>query len=233
MTFNEKIEFSGGQMGLYANGPSGRDVPALIVLQEIFGVNAGIRETVDAYARHGFRAVAPDLFWRQGAGIALDPNQEASHALAVQHTAAYRQQPDRANQDLQALVAQLRQHHDKIGVIGYCLGGRIAFQMWLHFPVDAVVSYYGVGLDELAGQVADQQAPLLLHFGAKDHLICAEGREKVLSKLQGKPQCEAFVYQDVGHAFARRGGKTRHPASAELADQRSLDFLLRHLKGAA
>ncbi len=230
MHFNATLELNDGAMGLYTGGATGTDQPAIIVLQEIFGVNASIRQMVDHYASHGFYASAPDLFWRQQAGIELDPNQDASHAAAVQAAQAYGKHPELAISDLAALLADLRKRHRKVGLVGYCLGGRMAFLSWLQLDLNAVVSYYGVGLDQLLNAVAAQSTPLQLHLGMSDQLIPAPAREAIATALQEKANVELHTYEQAGHAFARRGGKTLIPAAAKLADDRSLAFFNKNLK---
>ncbi|VCU71483.1 Carboxymethylenebutenolidase [Pigmentiphaga humi] len=230
MTFNATLTLPDGSMGLHAAGPDDAGAPALVVLQEIFGVNAAIRQTVAHYAAHGYRAVAPDLFWRQRPGIELDPDDEAGHAAAMEAAQAYGKQPDAAMADLAALVEMLKQRHGTVGVVGYCLGGRMAFLAWLQLDVDAVVSYYGVGLDQLVGRTGAQATPLQMHVGTNDPLIPAAVRESVAAALGGRDAVSLHLYENAGHAFARRGGKTRLAQAAELADQRALAFLDRHLK---
>jgi len=233
MSFNSTLDLSDGRMGLFTAGPASPDTPAIVVLQEIFGVNASIRQTVEHYAACGYRAVAPDLFWRQRPGIELDPNDEQAHASAVQAAQAYGKQPGAAMSDLSTLVAHLRERHPRVGMAGYCLGGRMAFLGWLRLDLDAVVSYYGVGLEQLVGEAAAQRTPLQLHLGTSDHLIPGPAQEIVVAALRDRPSVAIHQYAGAGHAFARRGGKTRIAEAAELADRRALAFFDRHLKDIA
>ena len=229
MHFNDKLELADGIAGLYAQGSDRDDTAAVIVLPEIFGVNPNIRLTVDHFAEQGFRAVALDLYWRQQAGIELDPDDGESHAKAMQCAQIYGKQLDAAMADIEALLARMRKRHRKVAVLGYCLGGRMSYLAWLRLHADAVVSYYGVGLDQFTGEIAGQNTPLLMHMGEADHLNPPEVRGRIAAALDGRPGVQIRSYPGVGHAFARRGGKSYVPDAAKAADALTLEFLREHL----
>lgn len=229
MKFNESLSVTDGNIGLYAKGDIDRDVGAVIVLQEIFGVNANIRSTVDRFAEHGFRAVAPDLYWRQCAGVDLAPDDPDNRTQAMALAQGYRDSIDINMADLAALVSHLRISHRKIGVVGYCLGGRIAFHSWLRFDIDAVVSYYGVGIENLLGEVANQSTPLLLHMGAQDPLNPPEVQGVIAKAIADLPDTTMEVYDGVGHAFARLNGASYVATAATRADAGTFSFLARHM----
>lgn len=229
MNFNESLSVTDGNIGLYAQGNIDRDVGAVIVLQEIFGVNANIRSTVDRFAEHGFHAVAPDLYWRQRAGVDLAPDVPDNRTEAMALAQGYRESIDINMADLAALVSHLRITHRKVAVVGYCLGGRIAFESWLRFDIDAVVSYYGVGIENLLGEVANQITPLLLHMGAEDPLNPPDVQRAIAEAIADLPDTTMEVYAGVGHAFARLNGASYVAAAATRADASTFSFLARHM----
>lgn len=229
MQFNESLTVSDGTFGLYTKAHATTPVGAVIVLQEIFGVNANIRSTVDRFAEHGWYAVAPDIYWRQRAGVDLAPDDADSRTTAMALAQGYRESIDVNMADLAALVSELRKTHRKVAVVGYCLGGRIAFQSWLQLEVDAVVSYYGVGIDGLLREIARQHAPLLMHMGADDQLNPPSVQAAVGAALTGLPNAALQIYPGVGHAFARLNGASYVAEAAIAADTATFAFLKTHL----
>lgn len=229
MTFNESLTLAEGSVGLYAQGDSSKQVAAVIVLQEIFGVNANIRSTVDRLAQHGYRAVAPDLFWRQRPGVDLDPANADDRAAGMSMAQAYRESAELGMADLATLVGELRKNHRLVGVVGYCLGGRVAFQSWLSLDVDMVVSYYGVGIDSLLDSSASPRAPMLMHLGAEDPLNPPSVQNAIIEGLAGQTNVTVEIYGGVGHAFARLGGASYVAEAAVRADAATFAFLAKHL----
>lgn len=134
--------------------------------------------------------------------------------------------------DLGLLVAAQRSLGRKVGIVGYCLGGRLAFLAWLRLPIDAAVSYYGVGLGADLDEVRPQRAPLLLHIGGTDPLCLPEARHRIPSALGGAENVHTEIYPDQGHAFARRGGDTYDGVAAAMADTRTAALLLSALGSA-
>ena len=230
MNFNDYLALPDGTMSLYTNGFESLHGPAMIVLQEIFGVNSNIRKTVDRLAGKGYRAVAPDLFWRQRPGVDLNPADAEDRAVAMSLAQAYRESLAAGIADLVALVAKLRVKHSKIGLVGYCLGGRVAFQGWLSLDVDAVVSYYGVGIDTLLGDIPAGRSPLLMHLGAEDPLNPPAVQVAIVAALAGRDEARVDIHPGVGHAFARIDGASYVADAAERADAATFEFLSTHLK---
>jgi carboxymethylenebutenolidase len=230
MLFNDSCVTRDGSIGCYAAGPNSFETPAVLVLHEIFGVNANIRKTVDRLAGMGYRVVAPDLFWRQQPGIELDPDvpndREEGKALMQQYLANF----SAAIEDLHAAIAHLRKRHAKIAVLGYCLGGKMAFLSWLTCEVDAVVSFYGVGLDALVPQVKGQRTPLLMHMGKDDPLNPPPTVDAIRTGLTGLDNARVCSYDGVGHAFARLGAASYVASAAEEADNATFAFLKTHLQ---
>lgn len=228
MQFTDTLVVSDGTIGLYANGKRDARV-AVIVLQEIFGVNANIRSTVDRFADLGYRAVAPDLYWRKRAGVDLDPGDADSRTAAMELALGCRESITANMADLASLVGDLRKSHRAVAVIGYCLGGWIAFKSWLHLDVNAVVSYYGVGIGDELDEITGQTTPLLMHMGAEDPLNPPAVQAAIGEALAGLSHVSMRVYPGVGHAFARLNGASYVAEAATRADAATFEFLARHL----
>lgn len=210
-----------------ANGPA----PGIVLIQEIFGVNAQMREVADDLAAKGFLVIAPDLFWRAQPAIQLDPSSEQDRTKAM----SLLQQLDVAlavNDCISAMdyLRALPASNGKVGALGYCLGGKLAYLMATRSNVDASVGYYGIGLQELLGEATSISKPLMLHIAGNDHLCQPPAREAIIKGLSGLPVPVAIhVYPEAGHAFARRRSAAYHEASAQAADARTLEFLSRNL----
>lgn len=209
-------------------GPS-KDAPGIVLIQEIFGVNASMRTAAKAWASHGYNVLCPDLFWRQEPGIELEPRNEAELKRAFELMGTLDQ--SLAIADLDTARAWLAEHtgKDNVGCLGYCLGGRLAVVMAMETPVKVAVSYYGVGLEGLVPNMADTAAPTILHIAALDKFVPAEARATILAAAEKNPKCTAHVYENVDHAFARPGGEHYDTGAAELAQERSLAFLRQHI----
>ncbi len=216
-----------GTFDAYVATPAG-DGPhgAVVLIQEIFGVNDSLRETARQVADQGFLVVAPDLFWRIRPGVDLTDKSDAEWKEAFALLNAFDQ--DKGVEDLRATLAAVRTMpgcNGKAGTMGYCLGGRLAMMMATRSDADVNVSYYGVALDNLLGEVGNVRAPLLLHIAELDNFFPPEGRDKVMSALQGHPQAHAYVYPNADHAFARVGGTHWQGRAATIANGRSAEAL--------
>ncbi|KAA5839810.1 dienelactone hydrolase family protein [Pseudomonas chlororaphis] len=227
MTLNGSLSVADGDMGLFCRGAESSDIPAVIVLQEIFGVNANVRSTVEYWAGQGFYSVAPDLFWRDAPGVDLNPDEPESRGKAMQLSQGY--DANAGLEDIRKLVAHLRQTHSKVALVGYCLGGRMAFLSWLNLELDAVVSYYGVNLVPLLGDAANQGRPLLMHLGKEDPLNPYEAQLAISEALSSRVNVSLNIYPEVGHAFARTNANSYVAHAAEKADAATLSFLRRLL----
>jgi carboxymethylenebutenolidase len=220
----EKVKLKaedGHELEAYVARPVGRPIAGLVVVQEIFGVNAHIRSVADGYANDGFLAVAPALFDRYERGVELryegDDMQKAMSFVqkldgeaAVRDTAA-------------ALDYARKESRKKCGVIGYCFGGTIAWLAATRLKTDAAVGYYGGYIARFATE--EPAAPVMLHFGRKDQNIPKEEVDKVAT---AHPEVEIYWY-DAGHGFNCDARASYDAASAKLARDRSLEFLARHL----
>ncbi len=216
--------------GAYIAKAAKPDAPVMVVIQEIFGVNEGLRKMCDDWAAKGFHAICPDLFWRIEPGIELSDHKEAEMQKAFELFNEF--DVELGVQDLLSTIKFARSFDSsKVGTVGYCLGGKLAFLMALNSDADCNISYYGVGLDEYAGEAGRIKKPLLMHIAENDKFVPAEARETILTNVEKNPAITAYVYEGVDHAFARVGGTTYVAAAAEPANVRTLEFAEKYLKG--
>jgi len=218
--------------GAYMAVPASGQGPGLIVIQEIFGVNAGMRAICDHYASLGYIAICPDLFWRQQPDIQLTDKTPAEWDRAMELFQAF--DVEAGVRDLFSTLAFLRKLEGvsgKVGAVGYCLGGKLAYLMAARADIEATVSYYGVGLDQLLGEVHDVRSPLMLHIAGLDKFVPPPVREKILKSMARNPVISAHVYEGVDHAFARPNGQNYNAEAATLANQRTEAFFEEKLKG--
>ena len=222
ITTNEDGEFAAYVVETEANGGTG-----IMVIQEVFGVNEYIRSVADGFADQGHRVAAPDLFWRLEPRIELDstiPEQrDKAMELAGEHDR------DQGVDDCKTALMHLQESCDKVGVVGFCLGGRMAYHMAAQAQPNASVGYYGVGIETKLNLAGEGMAPLLLHFGETDELCDANARGAIYQVLEPLPQVELHTYEGVGHAFARPNSMNFNAEAAALANQRTTDFLNRYL----
>jgi carboxymethylenebutenolidase len=224
--------FDGGEFDAYLALPASGYGPGIVVLQEIFGVNDYMRSVADWYAAHGFVALVPDLFWRLQPGIQLtDKGDDWKKAIEL-----YQQLDEaKAVEDSAAALDFLRQHpacSGRAGVVGFCLGGNLAYLLSVRFKPDCAVGYYGVSIEKSLDEAKNLTTPLLLHIAGRDNNCPPEAQTRIRTALQQNPLVKICVYPDQGHAFARPGGEHYDAAEAELANLRSLEFLVTHLAGA-
>lgn len=221
-----------GEFGCYVAWPQTLGLhPVIIVLQEIFGVNEGIRSIADGYAAKGYIAVAPDLFWRMVPALELSEASEGDWARAFALYQAF--DLDKGVRDIAAVAAAVRAlpgASGKVGVTGYCLGGLMTFLAAARTDGDAFAAYYGGGTDAFLGEVADIRAPLLYHLAEADEFIGPDAQANIRAAFAGKDNIELFSYPGCNHAFARPGGKHYDDAAAQLANSRTDAFFARTLR---
>lgn len=221
----------GGAFGAYVAFPARLPAPAVILIQEIFGVNREMREKCDAMAAQGYLAVCPDLFWRIEPGIDLTDREPAQLERAFRLFGEFDQVLGLA--DLEATLAHVRgmaESAGPVGCAGFCLGGRLAYMMAARTGIDAAVSYYGVGLGGLLGEAGNITVPLLLHIAGADAFVPPEEQKQIEDAMRDHPAAEVYVYPGMEHAFARGGGIHYNEAAARLAADRTAGFLAAHLK---
>ncbi len=224
------IEGPDGTFSAYLAVPATLPAPAIVVAQEIFGVNQVMRDICDWLAGLGYLACCPDIFWRIEPGIQITDKTEAEWKRAFELFGLF--DPDKGIEDLKATISQMRSHSDsngKVGSIGYCLGGKLAYMMASRTDSDCNVSYYGVGLDELLGESGAISKPLLMHMASLDKFVPPEAQEKIKAGLADHDQVSLHVYENCDHAFARIGGEHYDEAAATLANDRSIQFLKENL----
>ncbi len=214
----------------YVAEPAAHPKAAIIVIQEIFGVNAGIRSKCDRLAVDGYLAIAPDLFWPIAPNIQLDPDVPEQMDRALGLMGKFNQ--DAGIRDIEATIRAARAMLDdggKVGVVGYCLGGRLAFMTAARTDVDASVGYYGVGIDGLLGETHAIAKPLLLHIPQEDHFVDKDAQAAMHTGLDDHPKVTLYDYPGEDHGFATEFGDRRSDAAAEQADSRTAAFFAEHL----
>ena len=212
----------------YVARPEGTPRAAIVVIQEIFGINAGIRRKCDLLAEDGYLAVAPDLFWQLGEGIELDPDIEPEFQKALDLMGKFDQ--DAGVRDIEATIKWARKDCDKkVGAVGYCLGGRLAYMTAARTDSDATVGYYAVGIDELLREKHAISNPLMLHIPTEDGFVDKETQKAMHEGLDDHPKVTLHDYQGMDHGFATQFGKRRNEENAQLADKRTMEFFAEHL----
>jgi carboxymethylenebutenolidase len=219
-----------GRFQAYMAEPTSAPSAAIVVIQEIFGVNAGIRRKCDHWAELGYLALAPDLFWRVGPGVELDPDVPAEFQQALGLMNKFDQ--DQGVSDIEATIRAARERlggHGPVGCVGYCLGGRLAFMTAARTDVDASVGYYGVGIQNLLREKHAIARPLMLHIAGDDHFVDKEAQRQIHEGLDGLVKVILHDYPGEDHGFAAEMGKRRSEEAAQLADRRTEEFFARHL----
>jgi len=220
----------GATFDAYFAAAKGLPGPAVVVVQEIFGVNANIRQIVEAFAEAGVSAIAPDIFWRQEPGVELDPGKEDDRRRATELLKGLDEAL--ALQDCAAAVAHLRADSScagKVGIVGYCMGGKLAYLAACRGLADAAVSYYGVGVQSALGEAAKAKVPVLLQIAELDHLCPPDAQAAIVEAAASTGWITVLTHPGVGHAFARKGGAGFDAEAAGRADGAALDFLHAHL----
>jgi carboxymethylenebutenolidase len=225
-----RIQVPSGEMAAYVARPATAPAPAVVVLQEIFGVNAVMREITDGLASQGFLAICPDLFWRIEPGVDISDRTEAEWKKAFALMNAF--DAGQGVTDIAATLAHVRADPGctgKAGAVGFCLGGQLAWLTATRTDVDAAVSYYGVGIETLVGESSALRKPVMLHIAEADGFVPPPAQAAIREGLAGQPLATIHTYAGRDHAFARVGGEHYDAADAALAGQRTLDFLRSNL----
>ena len=220
----------GGKFQGFLATPDAGKGAGIVVLQEIFGVNYFLREVCHTLAAHGYFALCPDLFWR------MEPNCELSDKTKGEWDRAFKffQQFDGAKgiEDIAATIAALRKVPGctgKVGAVGYCLGGTLAYRTATHTDVDCSVGYYGVGIDGLLGEAKNIRAPHMQHIAEEDKFVPPEAQAKMKDGLKGNKLVTLHSYPGCDHAFARIAGEHYDAKAAKLANDRTYEFFKQHL----
>jgi carboxymethylenebutenolidase len=211
----------GHEFQAWLAAPPGRPRGALLVIQEIFGVNSHIRQLTDGFAAEGYTAIAPSLFDRVRRGIELGYTP-----ADMQEGAGYRQQltPENTLRDLAAALAVVR-HSGRAGSVGYCFGGALSYLAACQLPVACAVVYYG----KVASYLEQKpKCPVMYHFGSEDHSIPLADVARIQAAY---PQAPVYTYEGAGHGFNCEQRDSYNPQAAALARTRTLEFFARYLAG--
>ena len=220
-----------GTFRAYIMRPKVLPAPAVVVLHEVFGVNADIRKTCDELAEQGFIAVAPDLFWRQEPGVDLSVVSEPDWQHGLRLNQAYdRDAGVRDVKDTAEVVAKLPGCAGRVAVLGYCLGGLMTFLTAVRYGVDAGVAYHGGDTEKYLGEIDGLHAPLLMHLAEEDEFISKSAQAEIKTALASKSNATVYSYPGQRHAFARHNGLHYNAAAATLANRRTSEFLHQQLR---
>ena len=227
----ERVSTSDGELDAHVVLPDAGSGPGIVVLQEIFGVGDYIKEAADRLAGLGYVALAPDLYWRIEPNIAL-PHDEAGLGQAFE--VSQQLDPELAVRDSIDALTTLRELPEvtdgKAGVLGFCLGGTLAFGVATHGDPDAAVCYYGSGIAGMLDQADAITCPVLFHFGGADPYIAREQVDAVRAFADSRPDMECHVQEGAGHAFDNHFSAMFHqPEPAARAWEITRDFLARTL----
>ncbi len=222
------IAIAGGMKGYLAK-PEAPNGAGVVVIQEIFGVNQVMRDRADELAQQGYVALVPDLFWRLEPGVDITDQSDAEWKKALDLMNRF----DVASGvlDIQASIAALRAMPGvgKVGAVGYCLGGLLAYLAAARTDADAAVGYYGVNIPAFLNEAASIRKPLMLHIAVEDGFVPKPAQEAMAAGLKDNANVTLYSYGGVDHAFARPGGKHFNQAAADLSNSRTAEFFRRHL----
>ncbi len=219
-----------GTFSAYVARPAAAIAPAVVVIQEIFGVNRVMREVCDKLAGQGFLAVCPDLFWRLEPDVDITDQTQAEWDKAFQLMNRF--DVDAGVEDIRATIDMVRGSagcSGKVGAVGYCLGGRLAYLTATRTDSDASVGYYGVGIENYLPEAERLAHPLMLHIAEEDGFVPKEAQAMIAGALKDHPQVTLHTYPGCDHAFARPGGAHFNAEAAAEADGRTLAFFRQHL----
>ena len=221
-----------GTFAAYIAKPKTSPAPAVVVLQELFGVNADIRKHCDELAEQGYLALAPDLYWRQEPSVDLNVTSEADWQHGLRLYSAYdRDAGVRDIKDTIDAVRSLSECNGKVALLGYCLGGLMVFLTAVRcHGVDAAVAYHGGDTEKYLGEVDGLNAPLLMHLAEEDEFISKAAQAEIKAALAKKPNATVYSYPGQNHAFTRHNGAHYNAAAAALANGRTSEFLHQQLR---
>src|SRR6202047_3226080 len=226
------IEGHDGTFAAYIARPETLPAPAVVVLQELFGVNADIRKHRDELGEQGYIAGAPDLYWRQEPGVDLNVTSQADWDHGLRLYSAYDR--DAGVKDIKDTIDGVRnlpECNGKVALLGYCLGALMVFMTAVRNDgIDAAVWYHGADTEKYLGEVDGLHAPLLMHFAEEDEFISKAAQAEIKAALAKKPNATVYSYPGQNHAFSRHGGAHYNAEAAALAHERTSEFLHQQLQ---
>src|SRR6201986_559648 len=226
------VKGQGGTFSAYIARPNTLPAPAVVVLQELFGVNADIRKHCDELAEQGYLAVAPDLYWRQEPGVDLNVTSEADWDHGLRLYSAYdRDAGVKDIKDTINAVRSLPECNGKVALLGYCLGALMVFMTTVRNDgIDAAVWYHGADTEKYLGEVDGLHAPILMHLAEEDEFIAKAAQAEIKTALAKKPKVTVYSYPGQNHAFSRHNGAHYNAEAAALAHERTYAFLHQQLQ---
>ncbi|WP_221801641.1 dienelactone hydrolase family protein [Oceanobacter mangrovi] len=213
----------------YLSLPPTGSGPALVILQEIWGVNDHIQAVADQYAADGYVVLAPDVYWRQQYRTNLTYDQSGTDQARQLMMALDR---DQATEDLMLALEYLRQQATvtgPVGVVGFCMGGQLAFRLAANSTVDAAVCYYGGGIEQQLHLADDIRAPILFHHASLDSMISQDAVNNIRTAMASHQGSVFFDYLDTDHGFNCWGRPMYNQQASALAHGRTLQFLAEQL----
>ncbi|HTC44159.1 MAG TPA: dienelactone hydrolase family protein [Steroidobacteraceae bacterium] len=212
----------GHEFSAWLAAPTGKPRGAVVVIQEIFGVNAHIRAVADSYAAEGYVAIAPAVFDRIRRGIELGYNPDT-----MKEGFGYVQQlqPDKTLLDIGASIAVVK-HAGRVGAVGFCWGGKMAYVSAGELPIACAVAYYGGGIVAELGKTP--KCPVLYHFGGRDSHIPPSDIDQIRAVDK---RGTFYIYPEADHGFNCDMRASFNADAAQLARQRTLAFLAQQLRG--
>ncbi|MFM0524216.1 dienelactone hydrolase family protein [Paraburkholderia strydomiana] len=227
----QEVRTDDGTFAVYVAMPAKTPAPAVVVVQEIFGINEDMRETCHELAEQGFIALCPDLFWRQEPRVELNSWSEDEWKKGFELYSAFDR--DLGVQDAEATIAMARslpESNGKVGVMGFCLGGLMTFLTAARTNVDAAAAYYGGETDKYLDEASAIHAPTIMHLGTEDEFISPEAQAAIKKAMTDNSNATVHSYPGCNHAFARHTGHHYDSAAAEVANLRTYELFRRALR---
>lgn len=225
-----RVSSQEGRFEAYLARAAERGRPVVIVLHEVFGVNADMRATCDELASAGFTAICPELFWRKQPHIDLSVRSESDWEKGLALYMAF--DIDAGVRDIESTVTAARaltESSGRVGLLGFCLGGLLVFLTAARVRLDAAVAFHGARTEEFLGEVADVDAPLQMHLAGDDEFMPEAAQRSIAAALASNPKCELFTYPGCRHAFSRHGGMHFDADAARESRARTIEFFNRNL----
>lgn len=226
-----QIAAPGGSYSAYIARPEREPAPVVVVLHEVFGVNADIRATCDELAAAGFIALAPELYWRQRTGLDLNLWSADDWKVGLELNAAYDR--DQGVKDIGLVIQMARTlpgSSGMVGVMGFCIGGLMSFLVAAREQVDAAVAFHGGETEKYLGEAKIISSPIIMHLGGRDEYISPEAQSEIQAAVRGTSNFTIYQYSENYHAFARHSGSHYDAKAAALANERTYAFFAENLQ---